>query len=220
MCEKLFAIGDIHGCFDPFREIVENKIRIRKNDRIVLLGDYIDRGSQSKEVVDYIINLQEKGFDIVPLMGNHESMLLESVQSEQSLYNWFMNGGSETLFSFGVDSAKELDSTYMSFFKRLRYYYIHGKFIFVHAGFNDGLSDPFEDKSEMIWSRRETYSNPAFNGKIIVHGHTPVPYSVCREEVMAHNSVIDIDTGCVYDEWGGFGHLTAIELFSMNLYSV
>jgi len=220
MSQRLFAIGDIHGCFYPFCELVEKKIRISKSDRLVLLGDYIDRGYQSREVIDYIIDLQKNGFDIIPLVGNHESMLLDSVESEQSLYNWIMNGGYETLSSFGIESANELNIKYLSFFNSLRFYYIQDKFIFVHAGFNDEISDPFEDKYQMIWSRRESYSNPVFNGKVIVHGHTPVPFSVCQEEVLSHRRVINIDTGCVYDEWGGYGHLTAIELFTSDLFSV
>ena len=220
MIGRLIAIGDIHGCLDPFRELVEHKIRIRMEDRIVLLGDYIDRGYQSREVIDYIIDLQKHGFDIIPLMGNHESMLIESLGSDQSLYNWLMNGGNETLFSFGIKSSKELNIKYLHFFKNLLYYYIHDQFIFVHAGFNNEISDPFEDKSQMIWSRREAYSNPVFHGKIIVHGHTPVPFSLVREVVLCDSDVINIDTGCVYDELGGFGHLTAIELFTRELFSV
>ena len=220
MHERLLAIGDVHGSFDPFCEMIEQKIRLRKDDKLVLLGDYIDRGYRSREVIDYIIDLQLQGYDIVPLKGNHESMLLDSLESEQSLYNWFMNGGYETLNSFGVESVKELDIRYLKFFRSLQYYYIEDKFIFVHAGFNDDIADPFIDKFEMIWSRREHYSNPVFAGKIIVHGHTPIPLSVCREEVMSHKGVINIDTGCVYDEWGGYGHLSAIELFTMELFSV
>jgi serine/threonine protein phosphatase 1 len=220
MHKRLLAIGDIHGSFDPFCELIEQKIRIRKDDRLVLLGDYIDRGYRSRDVIDYITDLQEQGYDIIALKGNHESMLLDSLESEQSLYNWFMNGGYDTLSSFGVESVKELNDKYLRFFKSLPYYYIHNRFIFVHAGFNDDIADPFSDKFEMIWSRRVSYSNPVFKDKIIVHGHTPIPLSVCREEVLSHNRVINIDTGCVYDELGGYGHLSAIELFTMELFSV
>ena len=220
MSERLLAIGDIHGCMNPFRELVEKKIRISKSDRIVLLGDYIDRGSQSREVIDYIIDLQKQGFDIIPLMGNHESMLIDSLGSEQSLYNWSMNGGSETLFSFGIKSSKDLDLKYLHFFKSLLFYYILDQFIFVHAGFNNEISDPFQDKSQMIWSRRESYSNPVFSGKIIVHGHTPVPLALCNEAVLSDRNVINIDTGCVYDKSGGYGHLTALELYTRELFSV
>jgi serine/threonine protein phosphatase 1 len=220
MDRRLLAIGDIHGCFDPFYELVEHKIRIRKDDRLVLLGDYIDRGNSSREVIDYVLELQEKGFDIIPLMGNHESMMLDSLASEQSKYNWFMNGGYETLNSFGVESMDELDTRYLNFFKSLSHYYLQDKFIFVHAGFNDEMSNPFEDKFQMIWSRRESYSNPAFRDKIIIHGHTPIPFSRCREEIRSEPKVINIDTGCVYDDLGGYGHLTAIELFTMKLFWV
>jgi len=220
MNERLLAIGDIHGCMDPFRELVEKKIGIRRSDRIVLLGDYIDRGYRSREVIDYIIDLQNQGYDIIPLMGNHESMLIESLGSERSLYNWSMNGGSETIFSFGIKSSNELDVKYLQFFKNLLFYYIQDQFIFVHAGFNNELADPFQDKSHMIWSRRESYSNPVFNGKIIVHGHTPVPFTLCREVVLSDHNVINIDTGCVYDKLGGYGHLTAIEVFTRELFSV
>jgi serine/threonine protein phosphatase 1 len=94
------------------------------------------------------------------------------------------------------------------------------QFIFVHAGFNNDIANPFEDNIQMIWSRRENYTNPVFNGKIIVHGHTPITFSDCMELVRSHNQVINIDTGCVYDKLGGYGHLTAIELFTMELFTV
>ena len=220
MSERLFAIGDIHGCFNPFCELLEQKIRFRKGDRLVLLGDYIDRGYQTREVIDYIIGLQESGYDVIPLKGNHESMMLDSMDDEQMLSNWFLNGGYETLYSFGVDSLNDLNIKYLHFFRNLPSYYIQDRFMFVHAGFNDEISDPLADQFEMIWSRKENYSNPFFNDKIIVHGHTPVSLTVCREALLSRNRVINIDTGCVYDELGGLGHLTAIELFSRELYSV
>jgi serine/threonine protein phosphatase 1 len=220
MSRRLLAIGDIHGCFDHFRELVEEKIRMRKDDRLILLGDYIDRGYQSREVIDYIIDLQENGFDLIPLIGNHESLMLGSIGSEQSSNNWFMNGGYETLLSFGIESVKELNPKYLRFLKSLLYYYIQDQYIFVHAGFNDEINDPFEDKYQMIWSRRESYSNPVFKDKIIIHGHTPIPFSHCREEAVSDRNVINIDTGCVYNEWSGYGRLTAIELFTMELFYV
>jgi serine/threonine protein phosphatase 1 len=220
MGERLLAIGDIHGCFDTFRELVEEKIKIRKSDRLVLLGDYIDRGYQSRDVIDFIIDLIDKGFNIIPLIGNHESMLIDSVTNEQFLSNWYMNGGYETLISFGIESIIELNSKYLDFFSALPYFYSIEQFLFVHAGFNDEIDDPFEDKFQMIWSRRENYKNLVFNDKIIIHGHTPVPLSVCREMVLSGSKVINIDTGCVYDELGGYGHLTAVELNKMELFSV
>ncbi len=220
MSDRLLAIGDIHGCFDPFRELIERQIDLRKEDRLILLGDYIDRGNNSREVIDYILDLQGKGYNIVCLTGNHEVMMLDSVNSEKSLYNWYINGGYETLFSFGIESADELSARHLSFFKALSWYYSEGSFIFVHAGFNDEIADPFEDRVQMVWSRRESYSNPVLGGKVIIHGHTPITISVCRENVMSGNRVINIDTGCVYGGYGGYGHLTGIDINSRQLYSV
>jgi len=143
MNERLFAIGDIHGCFDSFRELVEYKIEINNSDKLVLLGDYIDRGKQSKEVIDYIIELQQKGFDIIPLIGNHESMLFEAIGNDEHLSKWIQNGGSETMESFKINSLNDLDQLCIDFFKGLQFYYSFNSFLFVHAGFNDEIINPF-----------------------------------------------------------------------------
>jgi serine/threonine protein phosphatase 1 len=220
MSERLFAIGDIHGCFDQFRALVEEQIRLRKSDRLVLLGDYIDRGYKIREVTDYIIGLMKEGFDVIPLIGNHEAMMLDAIGNSDRLSGWFLNGGHETLYSFGIGSPDELDNTYLEFFRNLRYYHLQDQFIFVHAGFNDEIDDPLTDKYHMLWSRRETYSNPFFKGKTIIHGHTPIPIPACREEIESGTRFMNIDTGCVYNELDGLGHLTAIELLTRELFSV
>jgi serine/threonine protein phosphatase 1 len=160
---RLFAIGDIHGCFNSFKELVENQIKLKKNDKLVLLGDYIDRGAKSKNVIDYIIDLQEKGFDIIPLIGNHEKMLLETFENEKNKPKWIRNGGTETLKSFGIDSLKNIAPKYLEFFEKLPYYYSFEKFLFVHAGFNDGAINPFQDKYFMIWNSLQSYKNTFFS---------------------------------------------------------
>jgi serine/threonine protein phosphatase 1 len=219
MNRRLFAIGDIHGCIDSFRELIEYKIGIKNNDKLVLLGDYIDRGNSSKEVVDYIIDLQRKGFDIIPLMGNHEAMLIDSLDNEDLLLTWIFNGGAVTLKSFGIKSLKDLNHVYIDFFRGLQYYFLLNNFLFVHAGFNDEISNPFDDKYQMIWTRREEYTNPLFKDKIIIHGHSPVTEILCRQSILENRQVINIDTGCVYSDEVGYGRLSAIELYSMELFS-
>jgi serine/threonine protein phosphatase 1 len=220
MEKRLFAIGDIHGCFDSLRELVEHKIKIRKSDKLVFLGDYIDRGNQSRKVIDYIIGLKDKDFDITTLIGNHESMLLEALLNEDFLPEWIRNGGSATLKSFGIKSIKQLGQSYIDFFKALQYYCLIDNFLFVHAGFNDNISNPLEDKYHMIWSRREEYTNPVLKNKIIIHGHTPVPELICRQEIQDKNRVVNIDTGCVYGDIEGYGRLSAYNPYSGELLSV
>ena len=157
MNKRLFAIGDIHGCFDSLKELVENKIQLQKSDKLILLGDYIDRGDKSKEVIDYIIELQEKGFNIVPLMGNHETMLLDAYENEKNISIWIQNGGNETLKSFDINSIKNLNPMYLKFFRELEHYYSLDEFLFVHAGFNDNLVNPFTDFYSMLWKCKESY---------------------------------------------------------------
>ena len=220
MSNRLFAIGDIHGCFDPFKEMVENRIRLTPDDRLVLLGDYIDRGAGSKQVIDYIMNLRSRGFNLITLTGNHEVMLLDALRDDSNLALWIYNGGSPTLESFNVDSVKDLDHKYVNFFRELKYYCSLEDYLFVHAGFNDELNDPFSEIYPMIWRCRREYNHPQLRNKSIVHGHCIVPVNECRKRVAHNPKVIDIDTGCVYTNFPGYGHLTAIELYSMELFSV
>jgi serine/threonine protein phosphatase 1 len=211
MNRRLFAIGDIHGCFDSLKELIENKIQLQKNDKLILLGDYIDRGEKSKEVVDFIIELQEKGFDIIPLMGNHEAMLLEAYENDKNTSIWIQNGGSETLKSFEISSLKDVESKYIEFFKVLRYYYSFEDFLFVHAGFNDNVINPFTDYYSMLWKCKESYTNPLLECKTIIHGHYPISVAKCEEGVLTKHRVISIDTGCVYKGYEGKGRLTAYD---------
>jgi serine/threonine protein phosphatase 1 len=217
---RLFAIGDIHGCFDSLKELVENKIQLNKNDTLVLLGDYIDRGDKSKEVIDYIIDLQGKDYNIIPLIGNHELLLLETFEDENNKPKWLQNGGGETLKSFGVDSIKDISPKYLEFFKNLKNFYSFEEFLFVHAGFNDKIINPFKDTYSMVWESQITYSNPLLAEKTIIHGHRPITIGYCEMQINENKQVINIDTGCVYKEKVGFGKLTAIELYSKKLFSI
>lgn len=212
MNERIFAIGDIHGCYNSFQQLVEQKIELRSSDKLILLGDYIDRGYQCKEVIDFIIDKQNKGFNIIPLMGNHETMLLNTINDEAELSKWIINGGSETLKSFNVKSPKEIDQVYIDFFNSLSFYYAHDDFLFVHAGFNDDVNNPFDDKSLMIWECRKVYNNPALKNKTIIHGHRPIKAADCDERIHSNSNVINIDTGCVYSDRPGYGRLTSLEL--------
>lgn len=218
--KHLFAIGDIHGCFDSLRELVENKIQPDKDDKLVLLGDYIDRGDKSKEVVDYIIDLQEKNYDITPLIGNHELLLLETFEDEKNKPKWINNGGDETLKSFGITSIKDIPLKYLDFFTNLKNYFSIDDYLFVHAGFNDKILNPFQDTYSMVWKSQVEYLNPLLAGKTIIHGHRPIINEHCEKQIFENKQVINIDTGCVYKENAGYGKLTAIELYSKKLFSV
>lgn len=217
---RLFAISDIHGCYKPFYELVVNTIRLTKSDQLILLGDYIDRGNQSKEVIDFIIDLTREGFKVTPLAGNHEVMMVDSYYDPDLLPLWLMNSGMSTLESFEIQDIREIDSLYLEFFIKLDFYKIIGNVVFVHAGFDDSAADPFTDKRGMIWECRQSYQNPMLSDKTIIHGHRPKPISYVKKLIAEKSKVIPIDTGCVYDNLDGYGNLSALEINSMALYSV
>jgi len=218
--ERFFAISDIHGCFKPFYELVVNEIKLRKTDQLMLLGDYIDRGEQSKEVIDFIIDLKKEGFKITALTGNHELMLLNSFTDPLILPLWLMNNGISTLESFGIKDIRDIDKRYIEFFNSLEYYSIFGNIIFVHAGFNDLDEDPFLDTHTMVWESSILYQNPALSGKTIIHGHRPKTVSYVERAIFEKAQVIPIDTGCVYGRQRGLGFLSALEVKTMILTSV
>ena len=220
MNKRLFAIGDIHGCFDSLKELIEEKIQLTKSDKLVLLGDYIDRGPKSKEVIDYIIELQGNGFDIITLSGNHEQMLLDAFNEKELVALWKMNGGSETLKSFGINTITNLQINYLGFFKGLKLYFEFENYLFVHAGFNDEIEDPFEDTYHMIWKCRQKYTHPRLKDKTIVHGHNAISRAICDERIKNNDSVINLDTGCVYTGYKGFGQLTAFEIYARKMHFV
>jgi serine/threonine protein phosphatase 1 len=218
--ERLFAISDIHGCFKPFHELIINTIKLTRSDNLILLGDYIDRGDQSKEVIDFIIYLREKGFNITALVGNHEAMLINSYYDNGMLPLWLMNGGMSTILSFGLNDIREIDDHYLEFFKSLEYYKIVQNFVFVHAGFDDTATDPFSDKQSMLWECRLSYNNPSLSEKTVIHGHRPKQISYIKKLIAARSKVIPVDTGCVYGKESGYGLLSALEVGKMTLYSV
>ncbi len=117
---RIFAIGDIHGCVRTFYNLMD-KIQIQKSDTIYLIGDYIDRGPDSKGVIDLILELRQKDYSIRTLRGNHEQMMMDSAKSKHAFNQWFDNGGEAILKSFGVNSYNELNPVYKQFFPRTRF---------------------------------------------------------------------------------------------------
>ncbi len=195
---------------------MENKIQLQKKDKLIFLGDYIDRGPKSKEVIDYIIELQNNDYDVVTLLGNHESMLIDAYNNNGSMSKWIQNGGAETLKSFEFDSLTNIDSKYLNFFNNLRFYFEYDEYLFVHAGFNDTIENPFTDKYSMLWKSRERYFNPILSDRIIIHGHAPISIKTCEEQIKNNCKVINIDAGCVYSNTH-LGKLVTLEIKSRTI---
>ncbi|MDX1667739.1 MAG: metallophosphoesterase family protein, partial [Saprospiraceae bacterium] len=169
---RRFAISDIHGCLRSFEALLD-KIGLKKEDELYLLGDYIDRGPDSKGVIDRILSLQEEGYTVHCLIGNHEAMMLASTQDSMWKETWLFNGGWAALESFGVRDANDVPDKYFDFLIRLDYYVEVEGYLLVHAGLNFQEPDPLKDEDSMLWIR-DWYGQidrEWLDGRVIVHGH-------------------------------------------------
>jgi len=186
--KRLIAIGDIHGEMRQLDSLL-NKLQLQKEDTVVFLGDYIDRGRFSRQVITRLIQLS-KTCRCIFLMGNHEKMLLEAYldKSETSYNMWMMNGGVETVESYGT--YENIFATHLEFFKSLKYYYKTDKYFFVHAGVNPDKTLDEQDKNDFLWIRFAFIDHPHKLKQKIIYGHTPV------EEPLIEVDKICIDTGC------------------------
>jgi serine/threonine protein phosphatase 1 len=228
MAEKRrFAIGDIHGCIRTFHHLVKEVLQVRDGDTLYLLGDYIDRGRASREVIDYIRHLGSC-ITVRPVMGNHEYMLLDSLENESSFGKWLANGCAPTLVSFGAkpahaeewESVSLIPESYVGFFRSLPFYEETEDFLFVHAGINAYGKHPLEDPMILLWTRDENVPEAFIGKQKVIHGHTPVDLEEIRRRVgNPQSAVINLDGGCVYS-YPGLGYLVALDLDTMKLYPV
>jgi serine/threonine protein phosphatase 1 len=224
---RRFAIGDVHGCLKTFTRLVEDGIKLTRNDTLYAVGDFIDRGPDSKGVLDYIAELMKKGFRIRPVRGNHEEMLLESLTDPGYIMSWMFNGAEPTLQSFGLnpgelltsDTVHEIPKKYVSLIEKLPYYIELDDYLIVHAGFNFYMDDPFADNHKMIWSRETMYDPVKARFRRIIHGHTPISVDEIRSSLKdPGNGLINIDAGCVYTSYPDLGNLVAIDMDTRKLF--
>jgi serine/threonine protein phosphatase 1 len=159
-------------------------------------------------VIDIILDLWEKGYSIHTLRGNHEQMMMDSEKSESDLMLWLRNGGVEALQSFGKGSYADLDEVYRRFIEETKHYIELEDHVLAHAGLNLNAEDPLADRSSMLWSRQPHFAK--FNGKTIIHGHTPIPLQQLLAQDLNGFS-INLDGGCVYKK-SGYGYLCALDL--------
>jgi serine/threonine protein phosphatase 1 len=175
-----FAIGDVHGCFDKLLALLGacETVAGGKRARVVLIGDYVDRGPDSRKVLEYLIARQQRDGDrFICLLGNHEAMLLDAAHPERTVsdvFNWRANGGETTLESYGVDDERKLPAAHLAWIAALPLHFADGGRLFVHAGIRPGV--PLEEQTErdLLWIREPFLSSADDHGVFVVHGHTPL----------------------------------------------
>lgn len=224
MSGRILAISDIHGCYDEFRELLAKIDYQPEEDRLYLLGDYMDRGSQSKAVIYKVKNLVEN-HGAIALLGNHDQFFLDWIDDPvEGIYRMTINGGLDTLVSFlgdidinteGVETWKawrdqfvEENEEIVSFMRKLRYYAEDSGYIFVHAGIDPELDDWKDtNKHDMIWIRRGFLDADLDMDETVVHGHTPNIDLHGKHDIFYRENKIGIDGGCAYG-----GQLNALEI--------
>ena len=209
--QKYVAIGDIHGCAASFRALMD-KLEADNllDDRvIVFVGDYIDRGPSSKEVIVDLLVLREK-HECVFLRGNHEQMMIKAFDRD-AISTWMLNGGEPTMKSYGENlEFSNIPSAHMEFIHRTFMYLDTEDYFFVHAGadpkktIEENINHPNADLY-FLWRRDHLQVMKTEWEKKVVFGHTPM------ENPYQFENMIGIDTGCVYKN-SDLGKLTAVLL--------
>jgi serine/threonine protein phosphatase 1 len=206
---RVYCIGDIHGrrdlLLDLHDRIIADAERFDGAKKLVYLGDYIDRGLQSREVIDELLEAPLAGFESVHLLGNHEQTLLDFLDYPKQAAGWLAWGGRETLASYGVplppgfrppdvealrDALRErISDSHLEFFRQMPLLHTEGDYVFVHAGIRPGVPLQEQDKSDLLWIRQDFTGSSEWHGHVVVHGH-----SISEEVEMLPNR-IGIDTG-------------------------
>jgi len=221
--DRVYAIGDIHGCLGMLRQIFKMILEDieehkPKNPVVVYVGDYVDRGPDSKGVIDAIRN-NELGINYITIMGNHEDLMIKAIRTGKDVL-WLENGGVQTIASY-VDNPQEtlkhyediraayekVPQEHMDFLERTKVFFQIGHFYFCHAGVYPGIELSKQSPETLMWIRDRFLNSEEDHGAVIVHGHTP------KETVEVHDNRIGLDTGaCFYEPGSGYGTLTCAVL--------
>jgi serine/threonine protein phosphatase 1 len=209
-----FAIGDIHGCFEELRSLLEicrSSAGAIAHD-FQFLGDYVDRGPASDQVIAYLMREQASAPSRFRcLMGNHDHMLCRAAdrsRSDAELIQWWANGGEETLDAYGIDDPSDLPAEHLAWMRGLPLQGRDEHRLFVHAGVRPGIPLKAQSKGDMLWIREPFLSSRLWHGALVVHGHTPT--ATRAPDVQANR--VNLDTGACFG-----GPLTAAAFSSDQL---
>jgi serine/threonine protein phosphatase 1 len=194
---KTFVFGDVHGALTKLERLLESCRAVAQDQpaKLIFLGDYIDRGPHSKEVVETLIELTAQAPDsILCLLGNHEALALAALEGDRAETAWQVHGGMATLRSYGVTSARALPRSHLDWFRSLPRKYDDGLRFFVHAGIDPDRPLDEQDPEALLWIREPFLSDTRDYGRLVVHGHTPI---LTGGPDLRPNR-LNIDTGAAY----------------------
>lgn len=216
---RVYAIGDVHGRLDLLQEMyrliqAENEKSPPFDWVIIHLGDYVDRGPDSKGVLDLLVSAQKKTHRMLAIAGNHDIGFLEFLATGAPNGIFAYNGGRQTALSYGVSIdfndlrsvvtgrdalLRAVPPAHIEFLRSLKLSMVFGDFFFCHAGIRPGVNLDNQDPDDLVWIRQQFLDEPRLYPKIIIHGHTPVT------DVEIRPNRINLDTGAVFS-----GRLSAL----------
>lgn len=213
---RRLVIPDIHGCARTFTALLE-QMAPTTEDQIFILGDMINRGPDSHQVLDIILALQDQGLNVMALRGNHEEMLLAAIEAGPERLAEFMTG--QPKLQVLLNKKGKVRKRYRRLLATLPLYYLTDGFLLIHAGLNLSIPDPFTDLHAMTWIRDFKAREP-INGRKVIHGHQPRPYPNILKSIENKAYSIGIDNGCVLVPNGReVGALLCLDLDSFKVFS-
>ena len=203
MADRIIAVGDIHGCVKALDALLE-RIEPEESDMMVFLGDYIDRGPDSAAVVDRLLKLDQE-CTVIPLIGNHEVMMLTALEQPSEIHFWLQCGGQATVDSYGGDLS-EIPFSHVEYLRSCRLFHEIDDFFFVHANYLPDAPLARQPHHTLLWEHLTQSVPPRhLSGKIAVVGHTPQ----LNGEVLNLEHILCIDTYCYGNGW-----LTGLDVIS------
>ena len=192
---RTLVIGDIHGCLNALETLAEY-VGLNPNDRVITLGDYVDRGPDTKGCIEFLIALRDRG-QLIALLGNHEMMMLDARNEPLARNAWLRFGGEETLASYGTNGLDDVPQEHWDFIESCRDYYELPGHYFVHANARPDLALDEQSEATLFWEKFDERP-PHKSGKIMVCGHTSQHDGVPLE---SEGRAVCIDTWAYGDGW-------------------
>jgi serine/threonine protein phosphatase 1 len=205
---RRLVISDIHGCVQTFARLL-SKVNLNKEDQLFLLGDLIDRGPYSYNIIVKIWELLDQGYQIYILRGNHEQLFIDlSAKSKEKLKSFAKKQYTLHLLTKDIRFRPVM----RNFFKLLPHYYITGNQILVHAGINTSSEAPLKEYRDMLWIRSFQVTPSVLGNRQVIHGHVPTPLNTILKRIKDKKSRIPLDNGCIRAGRSGFGRLLCLNL--------
>jgi len=199
--------------------MIERIVKPDEEDHLIFLGDFINKGPASIQVLDYLMMLERKGFKTSSVMGNHEKLLLDMFHGTKGISESIEKEKDRMLRSFGVESIHAIPCKYFNFIEKLSPYLIIGEYVIVHAGINFQAEDPWKDFQSMLTIRDYHVDDENLEFRKIIHGHQAIPLKdiIIKITDQASNT-INLDNGCVYAEREGMGNLVVLNLTNTSFH--